>query len=144
MTSFMLLHEDLYGTMWFSTEKGVSRLVDGQFSSFTSANGLGADFVVSLESTPDSSVWMGTYGAGLSRFHKGEFTRYTEADGLPGDAVFGLYQAAGGDLWVATGGGAAVFDGPAFYALHRVRRVIQQLRDRVHGEHGRINLDRDL
>lgn len=108
------VHEDLYGAMWFSTEKGVSRLKDGKVTSFNTASGLASDFVLAIESTPDSSVWMGTYGQGLSRYQNGTFKQYTQDDGLPDNAIFGLYHSSNGNLWVGTGGGATVFDGRRF------------------------------
>lgn len=108
------IHEADDGSMWFSTEKGVSRLKDGQITSLAAADGLGADYVISVESTPDGSVWFGTYGGGLSRLKNGTLKTYTTADGLPNDAIFGLYTAKNGDLWIATGRGAAVYDGNSF------------------------------
>lgn len=108
------VHEDLYGNMWFSTEKGVTRLSGNETTSFSESDGLASDFVVSLESTQDSSVWLGTYGGGLNRYRGGKFTRYTSETGLPGDAVFGLYHASNGDLWIGTEGGAAVYNGSEF------------------------------
>lgn len=101
------VHEDLFGTMWFSTEKGVGRLAKGNISSYNTADGLPDDFIVSLASMPDSSVWMGSYGNGLSRFYKGNFTTYTQEHGLPENRIYGLFSDSKGDLWIGTGGGAA-------------------------------------
>ena len=101
------IHEDLYGTMWFSTEKGVGRLSKGTLSAYSTADGLASNVAISIASTPDSSVWIGTYEGGLSRFHKGSFTTYTHKDGLPENSIYGLYSDSKGHLWVGTGKGVA-------------------------------------
>ncbi|MEM8483912.1 MAG: two-component regulator propeller domain-containing protein [Bacteroidota bacterium] len=110
----LAIHEADDGSMWFSTEKGVSRLKDGNITSLTAADGLGADYVISVESTPDGSLWFGTFGGGLSQLKNGVLKTYTTEDGLPNNAIFGLYTAKNGDLWIATGRGAAVYDGNTF------------------------------
>lgn len=111
------IHQDLSGDLWFSTENGVGRLSGRTMSSYSAADGLAADVVTSLASTPDSSVWMGTYDGGLSRLYKGRFTTYTKKDGLPANSVYGLYSDSKGRLWVGTGGGAARIHGDRFTAF---------------------------
>ncbi len=108
------VHEDAAGQMWFSSEKGVSTLVDGEIETFTTADGLANNFVPSLGSTPDSSVWLGTYGSGLNRYKDGIFTTYTKDDGLPDDGIFALYTDSKGRLWIGTGGGVAAFAADTF------------------------------
>ncbi len=101
------IHEDPFGAMWFSTEKGVGRLAEGAITTFSAADGLADDHVISIASTPDGSVWMGTYGKGLSRYRNGHFTRFTHNNGLPADIIYSLYGDSRGRLWIGTGGGAA-------------------------------------
>ncbi|CAN0598820.1 unnamed protein product, partial [Laminaria digitata] len=65
------------------------------------------NYVISIASTPDSSVWMGTNGSGMSRFYKGDFTTFTQELGLPENQIFGLHSDAKGQLWIGTGRGVA-------------------------------------
>ncbi|MFK7843971.1 MAG: two-component regulator propeller domain-containing protein [Rhodothermales bacterium] len=101
------IHEDHFGAMWFSTEKGVGRLSKGIMSTYSTADGLADNYVISIASTPDSSVWMGTNGSGISRFYKGDFTTFTQELGLPENQIFGLHSDAKGQLWIGTGRGVA-------------------------------------
>ncbi len=101
------IHEDHFGAMWFSTEKGVGRLSNGIMSAYSVADGLADNYVISIASTPDSSVWMGTNGSGLSRFYKGDFTTVTQESGLPENQIYGLHSDSKGQLWIGTGRGVA-------------------------------------
>ena len=108
------IHEDVTGTVWFSSEEGVSALKENTLRTLTREDGLAADFVTSIASTPDSSVWFGTYGGGLTRYSNGVFTQYTTNEGLPDDDIFALYTNSEGVLWIGTGGGAAEFRADSF------------------------------
>ena len=103
------IHEDVSGDVWFSTQKGVSRLSDGEIRTYTSQQGLAMDFVTSVDSWADSTVWLGTYGGGLNKYKDGRFSVITDADGLPDNGIFALYTDSKGVLWIGTGGGVATY-----------------------------------
>ena len=69
------LAEGSDASLWIGTYGGgLSRLKDGKFTIYTTADGLVSDFVASLRTDDDGGVWIGTDG-GLSRFKDGRFTQ---------------------------------------------------------------------
>src|SRR6266699_3010995 len=96
------LAEGQDNSLWVATYGGgVSRLKDGKFTVYTTADGLINDFAVSLHADKDGSIWIGTEG-GISRFQNGHFTNYAAKDGLVHPAIRGLYGDADGSLWIGT------------------------------------------
>jgi signal transduction histidine kinase/ligand-binding sensor domain-containing protein/CheY-like chemotaxis protein len=96
------LAEGRDGSLWIGTYGGgLSRLQDGKFTVYTTADGLIGNVVVSLLADKDGSIWIGTE-SGLSRFQNGRFTSYTEKDGLVHTAIRGLYSDTDGSVWIGT------------------------------------------
>jgi signal transduction histidine kinase/ligand-binding sensor domain-containing protein/CheY-like chemotaxis protein len=96
------------GSLWIGLRRrGLARLDGGQFTFFTTAQGLTSNEVNAIVATPDGSVWAGTAGQGLNRIRNGKVTVYRRADGLPDDYVYALAVAQRG-LLVGTGVGAAL------------------------------------
>jgi ligand-binding sensor domain-containing protein/signal transduction histidine kinase len=138
------LYTDFDGSLWIGTRHGLAHLAAGKFTSFSSLDGLGSDFIgVIFRSNlpsglpPASSVpgrppsrdggkgdlWVGTSG-GLSRLHAGVFTNFP-LQGPSNNTVTAIEQDRGqtavqGTLWLGTnGGGLNRFDRaviPAFPA----------------------------
>ena len=104
------IHEDPQQAVWFSTQKGVTRMYEGTMTSFSVQDGLANEFVTSIVSTADSTVWMGTYGGGLSRYRDGSFSTFTDKNGLPDNGVFALFKDSKDVLWIGTGGGVVTYD----------------------------------
>ena len=75
--------------------------------------GLKANFIVSLLSTPEGELWVGTEDKGLWVRHKdGSWQNYTARDGLGGDNVYALALDRQGRVWAGHGsGGVSVFNG---------------------------------
>lgn len=97
------LYEDRNGTLWAGTLGGLARFRDGQFSFYTTDDGLPSDNIWSVEGAPDGTLWIGTLG-GLARLRNGRFTAYTAADGLLGNDVRAVSVAPDGAVWVGTYG----------------------------------------
>jgi ligand-binding sensor domain-containing protein len=72
------------------------------------------NYIVSIASDPDGSVWVGTWGGGLAHFDGRKFTNYTTKDGLPGNHVFMLHRSKTNQLWVGTNAGMALVEGGKF------------------------------
>ena len=90
------------GSLWIGTYGGgVSRLKDGEFTTYTTADGLVNNFVASLHKDSDGSMWIGTDG-GLSHFSNGHFTNYTVKDGFRANAIRGMHTDPDGTLWIGT------------------------------------------
>ena len=100
-------------SLWIGTYGGgLSRLKDGKFTIYSTADGLVSDVVARLCADDVGAVWIGTDG-GLSYFKDGRFTNYTMANGLAGNVVRQLYRDPSGTVWIGTnrGGINRVVDG---------------------------------
>ncbi len=106
------LYSDRDGSLWIGTRHGLAHLIGARFTSFSSMDGLGSDFIGAiLRSGP---LWVGTSG-GLSRLLQDElFTNYTGQQGLSNNTVTAITQDTTGTLWLGTNGGG----------LNRLRRGI--------------------
>ncbi len=92
-------------SLWIGTYGGgLSRLKDGKFTIYTTADGLVSDVVARLCADNDGGVWIGTDG-GLSYFKGGRFTNYTVANGLAHNAIRQLYRDPSGTVWIGTNRG---------------------------------------
>jgi signal transduction histidine kinase len=115
---------------WLATDRGVSLFDGSTFVHFTTADGLAANDVGTVISTPDGIIWFGTGTAGISRYDPHHFAHYAVEDGLlapnsqrvswqVGMAGQSL-MAPDGSLWFASGfwfderKGLVRFDGRSF------------------------------
>ncbi|RZT10376.1 diguanylate cyclase (GGDEF) domain-containing protein [Duganella sp. CF402] len=90
------LYEDLYGTVWIGTSRGLNRMVPGPdgkpaFKRYTGPGEPGPVLIESIESDTAGILWISTV-RGMSRLdpNTGAFTHYAADDGL----TDGLYQAS--------------------------------------------------
>jgi len=72
------------------------------------------NYVFSILSAADGSIWAGTWGAGASRWDGNAWTNYTIKDGLAGNIVYSVAQGRDGALWFGTNNGVSRWDGKAF------------------------------
>ncbi|MDC3959741.1 hybrid sensor histidine kinase/response regulator [Polyangium jinanense] len=122
-------------TTWFGTRRGLSRLEDGQWTSYTSAHApLGGDFVATLAELPDARgarvLWIGTLGGGVARYDlDAEAWRAPlgtkSRPALPDDAVYQVRADARGRVYLFTNRGVARLaprapteDDPAEFSLY--------------------------
>ena len=97
-------HED---AIWAGTwGAGVSRYADGNWTTFTTSDGLAGDVVYSIAQGPDGIYWFGTNN-GLSRFDGTKWQTYGVQDGLLGTDVYAIAITANNEIWVGTKGGVA-------------------------------------
>ena len=101
------LRPDRAGNLWIGTVTGgLVRYRDGQFTQFTTRDGLASDIVYTLEEDRTGAVWIGT-SEGLSRFQDGRLSTFA---GLARKSVKGLHLDTEGRLWIGT-------DGDGLYCL---------------------------
>jgi ligand-binding sensor domain-containing protein/signal transduction histidine kinase len=101
------VNRDRGGRIWAGTiSGGVSRLNDGRFTNYSTANGLVSDSVNAIVEGFDGTTWFATSG-GLAAFSNGRWTSYTIRDGLPSLTVRTIFQDTKHVLWIATAGGLA-------------------------------------
>ena len=104
------LYSDRDGSLWIGTRHGLAHLATGKFTSFSSLDGLGSDFIGAIlrargRDLRDGDLWIGTSG-GLSRLHDGAFSNYTVKQGLSDNVVTTIAQARQQEtLWLGTNGG---------------------------------------
>jgi signal transduction histidine kinase/ligand-binding sensor domain-containing protein len=121
------LHIDHEGTLWVSTEGGVSRVRDTHIETLTSRNGLPCDFVRWASEDDDFSLWLYT-GCGLVRIARSELLAWISEskhqihpivfDGTDGVRLHTfingadplMNKAADGALWFAHLDGVSVID----------------------------------
>ncbi|MBI3189404.1 MAG: hypothetical protein HYZ33_02025, partial [Ignavibacteriales bacterium] len=93
------------GTLWIGTAHGLSRFVDGHFTTWTTKDGLLNDFVWSLCESRKGTLLIGTQGGGLYEFDGSRFNSFTSKDGLSNDIVWSVFEDREGLLWIGTNGG---------------------------------------
>ncbi|MBI2506119.1 MAG: regulator [Candidatus Latescibacteria bacterium] len=88
--------------IWAGTDRGLALYEGGTWKTYTAAEGLAYDVVVSLAVDPVTrDLWAGTMG-GLSQFSAGQFRTFNQFNsGLPNDVVFGV-AVENQNIWVAT------------------------------------------
>ncbi|MFL6255847.1 MAG: two-component regulator propeller domain-containing protein [Pyrinomonadaceae bacterium] len=96
------------GDLWVCTAAGVARLSNGQWQTFTTADGLASDDVAAAYEDRAGVVWFAT-SAGLSRYAGGKFTSFTTQEGLTGGGVLAVSEDLEGNLWVGTDEGLSRF-----------------------------------
>ncbi|MGI9174133.1 MAG: two-component regulator propeller domain-containing protein [Rhodothermales bacterium] len=108
------LLESRDSTLWVGSSDGLTRLSQGHATTYTTQDGLPANFVRTLALGPRGRLWVGTYGSGLCRYDAEAFTCYGTADGLPDLFVNALWVDRAGTLWVGTDTGVSRWDGSRF------------------------------
>jgi len=104
--------EDRQGTLWFGTMKqGLVRLRQGEFSVFTTHDGLSHNSVWSLHEDEEDVLWIGT-DHGLTRYRDGKFFAFTHRHGLPEPTVNCVLEDDAGCLWLS-----------GLHGVHRVPRA---------------------
>jgi ligand-binding sensor domain-containing protein/signal transduction histidine kinase len=109
------LRIDREGALWIATAGGVARLRGEQLETFTPADGLSSNLVLSLFEDREGSIWIGTEAGGLNLLKSKKFNTYTTKDGLPNDLVKVIYQDPQGGIWIGSnGGGLTLFKNGKF------------------------------
>jgi len=127
------------GAMWFGTLEGVSRCVEWECVTYTTADGLADNRISAISQQRNGDVWVGTKGGGASRYGGGEWTTFTGEDGLAGNKVWSIAEDGEGVLWFGTYGGVSRYDGNEWKTLtvedglahNKVRSVIEDRQGRL-------------
>jgi signal transduction histidine kinase/ligand-binding sensor domain-containing protein len=99
------VHRDRSGSVWAGTVSGgISKLDQGKFTNYSTANGLLSDSVNAIIEGFDGTTWFAT-PAGLAAFSNGRWMSYTTRDGLPSLTVRTIFEDSKHVLWIATAGG---------------------------------------
>ncbi len=103
--------EDGAGTLWVGTQEdglnAVRRETGGgavpgwSVRTWSVADGLASNVILSLAAARDGDLWVGTPD-GLNRIHGRRVDTFTSADGLPDDFIRSLLVDDDGSLWIGT------------------------------------------
>ncbi|RPJ69172.1 MAG: hybrid sensor histidine kinase/response regulator, partial [Acidobacteria bacterium] len=89
------------GGLWVGGRQGLTYLRGGRARTYTTADGLGDNYVLSLHRDGEGSIWVGTFGGGLSRVRESQILTVTERDGLFDNAAFTILEDAAGAFWMS-------------------------------------------
>ncbi len=96
------------------TNGGLNQLRDTKVRTYTTREGLCANFARVVLEDSRGDLWVGTDGGGLCRFRGDAFTSLGVEQGLPSASVRALAEGRDGALWVGSRSGLSRFDGTSF------------------------------
>ncbi|HFD39935.1 MAG TPA: ABC transporter permease subunit [Anaerolineae bacterium] len=100
--------------LWFATDgAGVLRIKSNKWSSFTTAEGLPSNRVLSVWGKGSKPVWVGT-DRGAAVYDGKTWQAVTPADGLAGQEVRAIWGDGKKTFWFGTEAGLSRFDGKAW------------------------------
>jgi signal transduction histidine kinase/streptogramin lyase len=98
--------EDHGGNLWVGTsEDGLYRIKNGNFTHFGRKDGLGSDSIWCLYVDDQGVLWAGACRGGLSRWQNGHFITWTTKNGLINNVICQILEDARGNLWLGSYGG---------------------------------------
>ncbi|HLX12689.1 MAG TPA: two-component regulator propeller domain-containing protein, partial [Bacteroidota bacterium] len=113
----MTFYEPPTGSIWIGTSYGLVHVAGKTVTSFTTADGLTANYVTAVGEDSHGDMWIGTGGAGLNRMSCGMISTYQVSDGLSNDQIGAVMIDKEDNVWVGTnGGGLNRFHGTNFHA----------------------------
>jgi ligand-binding sensor domain-containing protein/signal transduction histidine kinase len=98
------IYEDREGNLWVGTEKGLERLKNGKFITYTTHHGLAANTVNAIYEDREGNLWIGTE-KGLYRIKNGEPSPIPSGLEFSDTAILSIYQDRGGNVWIGTNRG---------------------------------------
>jgi signal transduction histidine kinase len=90
--------EDRDGDLWIGTTRGLERLREGVFATFSTAQGLPSDSVGPVYVDAGGRTWFGAAEGGLFWMRDGDVGRVTQA-GLAEDVIYSI-AGDGNEIWV--------------------------------------------
>ena len=112
-----VIHEDRAGGLWIGTARGLARLRNGKFTTYT--NGIAGNQVRAhlRRRIRRPLVW---HRCGLEYLKDGKFTHFTKRDGLGDNEVTALNIDTEKNLWIGDcWRRVGALQGRAFHALYR-------------------------
>lgn len=112
--------KDKNGVIWLGSRNGgINKFYpDGRIEAIGPAQGLGSDFVFSIDETPDGRMVVGTANGGLDIFDKeGNVHIYHPDSTITGLSIFNVYIENDNRMWLATNVGLYCFENKKFHLL---------------------------
>src|SRR6185369_6327544 len=92
-------YQDRESRFWFGTGYGVLCEAGGQWSCYSTTNGLSHGDVRVIYQDRRDDMWFGTFGGGLNRLHDGKITSYTTTRGDYNNCAWWIHEDADGVFW---------------------------------------------
>jgi len=93
-------YEDRDGRMWIATTKGLVQYADGIVTTYTTAQGLSADNVLSVDQDSEGTLWIGTAQGGLNAMRNRVITMLSTEEGLSSNNVYPIMADRDGAVWI--------------------------------------------
>jgi ligand-binding sensor domain-containing protein len=120
------------GGLWVCTNgKGLIKIKDGKFTTYTTQDGLSTNKIRAVYETSDGTIWIGTHNGGINILKDGKITHVE--DNLSKETITTIYEDRQGVLWFGARNGLFSFKDGSFnrYPLFRDGdKVTQILEDR--------------
>ncbi len=88
--------------LWIGSADSLMRIQNGKITSYTTADGLGGNWVSSMCNDGRGNMWIGSPQGGLTRYRDGKFTAYTTRVGLFTNTIFCVLTDNDGGLWMSS------------------------------------------
>lgn len=102
---FTGFHEDRTGTLWISSDGGLIGYREGRFTSYTTANGLASDYVVSVAEGREGELYIAAANV-LHVMREGKIHRVAEVALTANTSIRRIRVGRTGEIWLATSRGA--------------------------------------
>ena len=99
------LCQDREGNLWVGTGAGLVLIRKGNLQEVAPPDHWWGRPVLTVQTTSDGAVWVGTEGAGLYRYQEGKWNTYRNRDGLGNLYIWSIAEDSQGRLWAGTWGG---------------------------------------
>lgn len=100
--------------LWIGSKgSGLVRYENGAARRFTTADGLGSDFILSMTRSESGALWIGANGGPMTRYFNGRFTSFGSAE----QSTWAIFEDSDGSLWFRDPAGLARFKSPKILTL---------------------------
>ena len=123
-TVFTATLEDARGDLWIGSMSGLFRRSQGKWFRYDKSNGLRANRVIDLTSSPEGDVWVSySEPKGVDRIRASgdtvQIENFDRSNGLISDRVYSTAFDGKGQLWILDDHGAAVRQGDTWVHFNR-------------------------
>lgn len=110
------VHQTSEGTIWVATDGGLNRILPSKkgFKRYLRSEEMPDDKILSITSTKDGQLWLGTISHGIMHFDPTteEFRQYSTNEGLEGNTMMmsSVFQEPDGTIWMGGQDGLQSFN----------------------------------